>query len=50
MEQSKEAIMRAVCELCHYPYSLEDQEDLDEVCMNCPVEKVVEAQLRKVNG
>lgn len=50
MEQEKEAIMCAVCELCHYPYVLEDQEDLDDMCLNCPVEKVVEAQLRKADG
>lgn len=45
MEQVKEIIMRVVCELCHYPYVLENQEDLDDVCLNCPVEEVVEAQL-----
>lgn len=49
MEQAKEAIMCAVCELCHYPYVLEDQEDLDDICLNCPVEKVVEAQLRTMS-
>ena len=50
MEQAKEAIMCAVCELCHYPYALADQEDLDDKCLNCPVEKVVEAQLRAMNA
>lgn len=50
MEQAKETIMCAVCELCHYPYVLEDQEALDDMCLNCPVEKVVEAQLRKADG
>lgn len=50
MEQAKEAIMCAVCELCHYPYILEDLDDLDDMCLNCPVEKVVEAQLRKADG
>ena len=50
MEQAKEAIMCAVCELCHHPYVLEDQEDLDDMCLNCPVEKVVEAQMRKADG
>lgn len=49
MEQEKEAIMYAVCELCHYPYVLTEQEALDDMCLNCPVEKAVEAQLRKAN-
>ena len=49
MEQAKEAIMCAVCELCHYPYVLEDQEALDDMCLNCPVEKVVDAQLRAMS-
>lgn len=46
IEQAEELIMHAVCEQCHFPYALENQEDLDDRCLNCPVEKVVEAQLR----
>ena len=49
MEEAKEKIMEAVCDLCHYPYALTDQEDLDEICARCPVEKIVEAQLRAMS-
>ena len=49
MEQAKEAIMCAVCELCHYPYSLTDQDALDDMCIQCPVEKVLETQLRAIS-
>ena len=50
MEEAKERIMEAVCDLCPYPCVLTDQEGLDEICARCPVEKIVEAQLRKAHG
>ena len=49
IEQSMETIMHAVCEQCYFPYTLENQEDLDDRCLNCPVEKIVEAQLCAMN-
>lgn len=42
-EQAFEAIMEAVCGLCHWPYVLTDQEALDAVCENCPAEKKIRA-------
>ena len=49
LEQAMETIMHAVCEQCNFPYTLENQEYLDDRCLNCPVEKVVEAQLRTMS-
>ena len=43
---AKETIMAEVCAICHWPYVETDQEALDDRCVKCPVEKVLEAQLR----
>ena len=42
MEEQSEIIMEAVCELCHWPYVLIDQAQLDAMCDNCPVERILE--------
>ena len=41
-EQAFEAIMEAVCDVCHCCYVL-DQETLDATCENCPAEKKIRA-------
>ena len=41
MEGQFEIIMEAACELCHYPYVVADQEKLDALCENCPVERIL---------
>lgn len=41
MEERSEKIMEAVCELCHWPYVVDDQEKLDAMCDNCPVERIL---------
>ena len=33
-----EEIMELICDRCHYPYIIEDQEHLDERCEACPIE------------
>lgn len=38
-EQTFESIMETVCSICHRPYVETDQEELDAVCADCPVEK-----------
>ena len=45
-EQAFEAIMEAVCGLCHWPYVL-SQEALDAVCENCPAEKKIRAVMEE---
>lgn len=45
-EQEFEAIMEAVCSLCHYPYVETNQEALDVRCDACPVERL----LKEVGG
>jgi hypothetical protein len=40
-EETIETIMETVCELCHHPYVVTDQAQLDEICNNCPVERVL---------
>lgn len=41
-----EAIMEAVCGICHFPYAETDQESLDDRCTACPVERL----LKEVGG
>lgn len=41
-EQAFEAVMEAVCDVCHWPHVL-SQEALDAVCENCPAEKKIRA-------
>ena len=41
MKERFEAIMEAVCEVCHWPYAMSDQEELDALCDNCPVERIL---------
>ncbi|MBQ7346055.1 MAG: hypothetical protein IJW45_08360 [Oscillospiraceae bacterium] len=38
-EKTIETVMEAVCELCHWPYVETDQEQLEERCAACPVER-----------
>ena len=33
-------IMESVCEICHWPY-VDEQDELDARCENCPVEAVL---------
>jgi hypothetical protein len=40
MEEKFEAIMEAVCDMCHWPYACCDGE-LDERCLNCPAERKI---------
>lgn len=42
-EQAFEAVMEAVCDRCHWPYVMTDQDALDSVCENCPAEKKIRA-------
>lgn len=42
----KEIIMAEVCAVCHWSYIETDQMTLDDRCVKCPVEKVLEVQLR----
>lgn len=39
--QTIETIMEAVCEICHHPYVVTDQDELDALCSNCPVERLL---------
>lgn len=48
LDEAKESRMVKVCEICHWPYVETDQEALDARCVDCPVEKAVEAQLKKL--
>jgi hypothetical protein len=41
VEEQFEKIMEAVCELCHWPYVSQDQEQLTAKCDNCPVERIL---------
>lgn len=41
MNERFEAIMELVCEVCHWPYVVTDQEKLDTLCDNCPVERML---------
>lgn len=43
---SWEEIMEQVCDRCHYPYIIDDQEQLDERCAACPIE----AALKRLVG
>lgn len=45
-KQAFEAIMEAVCGICHFPYVETDQEDLDDRCAACPIEQL----LKEVGG
>jgi hypothetical protein len=47
-EQAFEAIMEAVCSICHHPYVETEQEALDAVCENCPVECKIRAVMEGV--
>ncbi len=38
-----ERIMERICDLCHHPYVVTDQEALDEICSACPVEAEIRA-------
>jgi hypothetical protein len=40
-EETIESIMVAVCDLCHHPYVITDQAQLDAICDNCPVERIL---------
>ena len=46
-EQAFETIMEAVCDLCHHPYVL-SQEELDAMCKNCPVECKIRAVMEEL--
>lgn len=40
--QEIDDIMDTACELCHYPYAVQDQEQLDRICEDCPLRKQLE--------
>ncbi len=40
-DQKIETIMEAVCEICHHPYVVMDQDELDVLCSRCPVERLL---------
>lgn len=40
MEEKFEAIMEAVCDMCHQPYVL-TQDALDVKCSECPAERKI---------
>lgn len=44
-EQAFEAIMEAVCDVCHRPYVETDQDAMDTICENCPAEKKIRAAM-----
>lgn len=33
-----ENLMEQICELCHYPYVVSDQDAMDEICETCSIE------------
>lgn len=41
MEEKFEAIMEAVCDMCHWPFVETEQDALDARCKDCPAEKKV---------
>ena len=44
-EKTFKTVMTTVCSICLYPCLETDQESLDNLCMNCPVERAVRAAL-----
>lgn len=42
-----EEIMEQVCDRCHYPYIIDDQEQLDERCEACPIEAALKRLAEK---
>ena len=40
-DEIMEQCMTAACDLCHLPYTVSDQEDLDDRCEACPVGKLL---------
>ncbi|MBR5889113.1 MAG: hypothetical protein IKY92_03635 [Akkermansia sp.] len=42
-----EEIMEQVCDRCHYPYIIDDQEQLDERCEACPIEAMLKQLANK---
>lgn len=37
IEAKAPALIEQACELCHYPYVIQDQEELEEKCRVCPL-------------
>lgn len=41
MRVTLDDVMEVACDICHYPYKLANQDDLDEVCESCPLEDLI---------
>jgi len=37
-QELKETLMEMVCDRCHYPYEIEDQEVMNDLCDACPLD------------
>ena len=44
-EQTFECVMEAVCNICHSPYVVVEQDELDAICANCPAECKIRAAM-----
>ena len=45
--EAKEQLLADICDLCHRPYELTDQEELEERCAECTIPRDLEALLEK---
>lgn len=40
-DEIMEGVMEEACQLCHWPYIENNQEEMDDRCAKCPVERLL---------